>query len=215
MEAILVNYNYTPDWLGSCHLLSPITIYDRSDDSIERNLQQYGKTIRSKNFGDVDYDKLTWLVENYHDLPEVFVWGKSNLFKYCDKADFEKGVLKSDFTPLLKYDHRIYSDVYGEVNKYVGTAHGPMYAERSDSWFFNAGLDSSGKFKNWFEWAYAFRLPVEPFIPFAPGGSYILTRERVHRYSKDFYEEMRATLPYAAHPVEAHCCERSYYYLWR
>lgn len=214
MKAVLVNYRCDPEWLKDYPELD-VTIYDRSDDGIERNLTQYGKVIRTPNLGDVDHDKLTWLIENYHDLPEVFLWGKTNLFKYCDEGDFKKSVLKSDFTPLLKYDHRIYSDVYGEVNRYVGTAHGLMYAERADSWFFNAGLDNKGNFKNWHEWAYAFRLPIEPFIPFAPGGNYILTREKVLKHSRDLYEEMRDTLDYAMHPVEAHCCERSYYYLWR
>lgn len=214
MKATLVNYNYDPTWLSDYPELEPL-IYDRSDDGIKRDLTKYGEVRNTPNQGDVDYDKLTFLVENYDNLPEVFLWSKTNLFKFCDKDYFERSVLKSDFAPLLKLDHKTYSDQYGEVCKYVGTEYGPMYAERADSWYFNTGLDSDGKFKNWHEWAYAFRLPVEPFVPFAPGGSYILTAERVHRHSKDLYDEMRSTLNYAAHPVEAHCCERSYFYLWR
>jgi hypothetical protein len=210
LPAILVNYCYEPTWLKDYPNLE-VTMYDRSDDQIERNLTQYGTVYKTENRGDVDFDKLSYLIENYDNLPEVFLWSKTNLFKYCDEETFKEALKTPQFTPLLGKDHRIYSDQYGPVNRY----NGKMYEERNNSWFFNAGLDSSGRFNNWQEWCDTFNLPQTQFIPFAPGGSYLLTRERVHRYSRDFYEKMRDTLPYAAHPVEAHCCERSYFLLWR
>ncbi len=209
MKAILVNYKYEPDWLLRYPEIEA-TIYDRSDDGVERNLIRYGKVYETKNMGDVDFDKLSWLIENYDNLPEVFLWSKTNLFKFIGEDEFKKVKNNSVFTPLLTVNHRTYSDRFGVVCKYEGG----IYKERNDSWVFNAGLDKSGRFMNWTEWANRFQLPNEAFIPFAPGGSYILTRERVHRHSKDLYEAMRETLPYAMHPVEAHLCERSYYYLW-
>ena len=210
MKALLVNYNFTPTWLRDYPELD-VTVYDRSDDGIERNLTQYGAVYKTKNFGDVDYDKLGWLIENYDNLPEVFLWSKSNLFKFITKEEWDKVKNNQKFTPLLTQNHKIYSDKWGVVCKYEGG----MYKERADSWFFNTGLDTSGRFKSWDDWALHFNLPREGFIPFAPGGSYILTKENIHTYSKDFYEEMRNTLSYAQHPVEAHCAERSYYYLFR
>lgn len=190
-------------------------MYDRSDDGVERDLTQYGKVFKTENRGDVDFDKLSYLVENYDNLPDVFLWSKTNIFKFVDEETLKKALQDNVFKPLLKTDHKTYSDKFGEVNKYIGTAYGAMYAERADSWYFNTGLDSSGRFHNWQEWARNFRLPNDVYVPFAPGGSYILTSDVVRRHSKDLYEEMRDTLPYAKHPVEAHCCERSYFYLWR
>lgn len=215
MKAVLVNYNHDPQdwWLKYGFKPEDVTLYDRSDDKIERTFQ--ARTYKTPNRGDVDADKLGYLIEHYHDLPEVFLWGKSNLFKYVDEEYFSKAVLNSEFTPLLKLDHRIYSDKWGEVNKYEGSAFGPIYAERNDGWIFHAGLDNNNQFSSWTDWARVFGLPSPAYIPFAPGGSYILTSERVHRYSRDFYQDMRDTLMYAAHPVEAHLAERSYYLLWR
>lgn len=210
MKTILVNYSYDPAWLKDYPELE-VTLYDRSDDGIERNLTQYGKVFKTKNLGDVDCDKLSWLIENYNNLPDVFLWSKSNIFKFVDEDQLKKALKNKGFMPLLKQDHRTYSDKWGTVNFYRDG----MYHERNDSWFFNAGLDTVGRFGSWDEWALAFALPREANIPFAPGGSYILTKERVRRYSKDYYESMRDCLPYAKHPVEAHCAERSYYYLWR
>lgn len=213
MKAILSNYNFTPDWLTEYDLEA--VIYDRSDDGVERDLTQFGEVYKTRNMGDVDFDKLSWLIENYDNLPEVFLWSKTNIFKFVDEETLKKALRVNRFQPLLRYDHKIYSDKLGEVNKYIGTQYGLIYAERNDSWYFHAGLDQSGRFKNWNDWARAFQLPIEPFVPFAPGGSYILTKEQVQRYPKSYYDEMRSTLPYAKHPVEAHCCERSYFYLWK
>ncbi len=208
--AILVNYCYDPVWLQN-YPFSSVTIYDRSDDGVQRDLTQYGAVYKTKNLGDVDYDKLGWLIENYDNLPEVFLWSKTNLFKFITEEEWQKVAQNKHFTPLLTKNHKTYSDQFGVVAKYIGE----IYAERNDSWYFNAGLDRSGRFNSWADWSKEFGLPNEAFIRFAPGGSYILTADRVRRYSKDFYERMRDTLGYAMHPVEAHLCERSYFYLWQ
>ena len=210
MKATLINYNFDPAWLKDYPELE-VTMYDRSDDGIERNLTQYGAIYKTPNKGDVDFDKLGWLIENYDNLPDYFLWSKSNLFKFITKEEWDKVKNNKVFTPIFTQTHKTYSDYRGMVCKYEGG----IYKERADSWFFHAGLDTSGQFNNWGDWIKYFHLPDEYFIPFAPGGSYILTPEKIRRYSRNFYEEMRNTLPYAQHPVEAHLCERSYYYLWR
>lgn len=209
MKAILVNYNYDPkDWWLDYNLEA--TIYDRSDDGVQREFA--GEVIKTQNIGDVDYDKLSYLVDNYYDLPEVFLWGKTNLDKYVDMKNgyLHHLIQKAEFTPLLKFDHKTYSDGRGVVCRYNGN----MYEERADSWFFN-NLDLSANFRSWEEWCDYFHLPKVQYIPFPPGGNYILTAERVRRYARDFYVELRDTLPYAKHPAEAHACERTYYLLWR
>ena len=209
MKAILINHNYDPTWLKDYKNLVPV-IYDRSDDGIERDITQYGPVYKTQNTGDVDYDKLSYLVENYDRLPDVFLWGKTNLFKYVDKEYLDEMLSKSDFAPLLKLDHRTYSDQYGPVNYYQGN----IYCERADSWFFNAGGVDAKHFQNWEQWCRHFGLPLSGYIPFAPGGNYILTEKKVRKYSKDFYDEMRSFLPHSSRPAEAQCAERSYYMMF-
>jgi len=210
MKATLINYNHDPQdwWLEYGFKPEDVTLYDRSDDGEFRIFA--ARTYRTKNWGDVDFDKLSYLIENYDNLPEVFLWAKSNIFKSVESEYLKEKLVEGQFAPLLKFDHKTYSDQFGVVNRYAG----PIYEERADSWFFNNPA-LSRKFLSWQQWATYLGLPLTEFIPFAPGGNYILTRERVHRYSRDFYEKMRDTLPYAMHPAEAHACERSYYLLWR
>lgn len=210
MKACLVNYNFDPVWLKDFPELE-VTIYDRSDDGVERNLIQYGVVYKTENVGNIDYDKLSYLVDNYDDLPDVFLWAKSNLLKYVYEDYLREKLKEGKFAPLLKMDHRTYSDSHGVVCYY----HGDMYYERADSWFFNSPDLAKKYFFNWHEWASYFQVPMNRYIPFPPGGNFILTRERVYKYGRDYYQEMRDVLPYAQLPVEACAAERSYYSLWK
>lgn len=208
MKAILINYNYTPTWLLESDL--DYLIYDRSDS--DKWLEGFPKErlIKTKNIGNVDFDKLSYLIDNYDTLPDVFLWGKSNLWKYISKEEFDLVKDNQTFTPLLTRGHASYSDHAGVVCYYDALG---MYRERNDSWFLNA---VPAKYVSSFdEWAKLFQFTASKYIPFAPGGNYILTKERVHRYPKKFYERMRDTMPYTQLPGEAQCAERSYYLLWK
>lgn len=209
MMACLVNYNYTPDWLRETEL--DFRIYDRSDSKEWLKDFPQKRIAYTKNMGDVDYDKLGFLVEYYDELPDVFLWGKTNIHKFVDDDSLQKALKANEFAPLLKQDHKTYSDQFGRVCYYGGG----LYYERADSWYFNAGGVMARYFQTWQEWALHFGLPLTDYVPFAPGGNYILTRERVHRYSRDFYEEMRSMLNHAQRPAEAQAAERSYYLLWK
>jgi len=206
MKKILVNYNFTPDptWIGDDYL-----IYDRSDDGID-HLKDFdqSKIIKTENIGNVDYDKLCYLVDNYDNLPDVFLWGKTNLFKYITKEEYDSVKDNKTFTPLLTQGHKTYEDNNGQVCYY----HAGMYHERNDDWY--ASQFSAKYFQTYKDFAQAFQLPSPSYIPFNPGGNFILTRERVHRYSVDYYKRMADILPYAREPREAFFCERSYNTMW-
>lgn len=206
MKAVLVNYNHTPEWLKDYDF--DYILFDRSDAECLLGFPQE-RIIKTENRGNVDYDKLSYLVDNYDHLPDRFLWGKSNLFKYISKSEFDQALQLPGFQPLLTQAHKTYSDRLGVVNYYQDG----MYYERADDWYFN--VHGAGRFNSWNEWARAFQLPNLRYIPFPPGGNFLLTRERVHRYSRDLYAKMRDTLPYTTLPVEAHCAERSYYLLWQ
>jgi len=205
--ACLVNYNYDPqDWWRDYDIQA--IMYDRSDDVVNRKFD--ANVRKTENRGNVDFDKLDFLVEFYDDLPEIFLWSKTNLWKYCDRDTFERALAIGEFSPLIRPDHKTYSDKLGVVCRWGA---GGWYEERNDSWYL--GPHPAKNIRNFQEWAQLFNLPCPDFIPFAPGGSYLLTKERVHRYSRDFYEKMRDTLPYTQLPGEAQLAERSYGLLWR
>ncbi len=208
MFKVLINYNFTPDkeWIGDDYL-----IYDRSDDGIQ-HLNDFDKTkiIRSTNIGNVDYDKLSYLVDNYYELPDVFLWGKTNLFKFITREEYEKVKDNRTFTPLLTGGHTTYRDRNGGLVNYYDQF--GMYHEKNDSWYTNV-LDCK-YCMNFQEFSKRFHIPCPEYLPFAPGGNYILTRGTVHKYGQDFYDEMRQILPHAVNPGEAHMAERCYNLIW-
>ncbi len=205
MKALLVNYNFTPNWLLESDL--DYIILDRSDSDEYLKDFPRERVFKTSNVGNVDYDKLSFLADNYYDLPDVFLWGKTNLFKYITPEEYEKVKDNQCFTPLLTQNHKTYSDQYGVVNYYKDG----MYHERNDSWYVN----DQWKYFRWYrDFAQEFSLPNPDYLPFAPGGNYILTKSTVYKYGQDFYGRLKSILPYCQLPSEAHMCERSYFNIW-
>lgn len=199
MKYVLSHYLGDLDWVRE--YTDDYVVYDRSGSGVPG-------AIPTDNLGDADYDRLSYLVDNYFDLPDVFLLAKSNLFKYISKEEFDLVKDNQEFTPLLTKNHKVYGDQYGPICWYEGD----IYCERNNSWYL--GSVPAKYFRNYGEFAKAFHLPNPPYLKFAPGGNYILTRDRVHRYGVDFYDELRSTLPYSRTPGEAHMIERTYHYLW-
>ena len=209
MKAFLVNYNFTPTWLLDSDL--DYVIHDRSDSKDYLKDFDQSKIVYEANVGQVDFPKLNYLYENYDQLPDVFLWGKANLFKYITEEEYGKVKDNQLFTPLLTQNHKTYSDNLGPVCYYSGG----MYNERLD--VANAAIRqfSTRYFNRYQDFAKHFHISSPYYLPFAPGGNHILTKEVVHRYSKDFYGEMASILPYCREPAEAQMCERSYYQMWQ
>lgn len=207
-KVIAVNYNHNPGWIAG--FTDDYLIFDRSNSpDYTRNLDPE-KVIKTENKGNVDYDKLLYLVDNYDTLPESFLWIKTNLFKYITEFEFDRLKNRQEFTPLLTQQHTCYTDQQGWVNYYEEG----WYYERNNSWYLNT--EHRPKYIESFnDWAKIHALPQNlAYIPFAPGGNYILTREKVHKYSRDYYENMASMLDWTQLPGEAQCAERSYGLMW-
>lgn len=205
MKAFLVNYQFTPTWLLDSGL--DYVIHDRSDSKDYLKDFPQDKIVYEENIGNVDFPKLSYLIENYDSLPDVFLWGKTNLFKYITQEEYEKVKDNQFFTPLLTQNHEVRSDDNGPICFYQDG----MYYERNPMLY---SLKPK-HFQSFPQFAHYLGLPSPDYIPFAPGGNYILTKEVVHRYPKEAYESMRDLLPYAKEPTEAFFAERSYFMLWR
>ena len=204
MKVVLTHYGeHDIEWATA--FSDDITVYDRTDGS---RLPDTVHRIPRENFGDADFDRLSYLVDNYFDLPDIFLLSKSNLFKFITPEEWDKVKDNKDFIPLLTQNHKTYSDKLGQVCFYQDG----MYYERNDSWYLN---ELPCKYATYGDFAREFHLPNPSYLPFAPGGNYILTKERVHRYGVDFYDRMRSILPYCERPGEAQCIERSLYTLWK
>ncbi len=201
MKVVATHYGeHDLSWITD--LTDDYIVYDRGDCGLPNRIER-------ENKGDADYDKLTYLVDNYYELPDTFLLTKSNIFQFITPEEFDEVKNNTNYTPILTKNHKTYSDRMGRVCYYAEE----IYWERNDDWVLN--VIPPKYFFSFKDWAKHFGLPNPEYIPFAPGGSYILTREKVHKYSRDLYDEMRSFLPYCQRPAEAHLVERSYHLLWK
>lgn len=193
------NYSWIPEYTDD------YLIYNRGDCDLPN-------CIPTANFGDADYDRLSYIVDNYQNLPEIFMLTKSNLldknaegkYKFISPEEFDEVKNNTDFTPLLTKYHKTYEPIC----RYDGD----IYEEINNSWYLQSV--PAKYFNSYNDFAREMVIPSPQYLQFAPGGNYIVTRERIHRWSREFYDKMRSYLPYCQSPGEAHMVERTYYSLW-
>ena len=101
MKYVVSRFNHDISWLG--RYTDDYIIYDRSPEPVEG-------AIIVKNIGSDHFDKFSFIIDNYDNLPEVAVYTKANLWKYITEEEFEKVKDNRTFTPLLTKHHRTYSD---------------------------------------------------------------------------------------------------------
>ena len=200
MKYVISRYNHDLSWLKD--YTTDYVLYDRSDEPLEGS-------IITPNIGTDIYDKFTWIIENYDNLPDVVCLIKANLFKYISKEEFDKVKDSKSFTPLLTQGHKTYSDGSGEVCFYKDG----IYWERNDSWYLmehrTKNLATTDQLRD------LLRIRDLKYIPFAPGSNYILTKENIKQHSKEDYILLRSFLDWAVYPGEAQLIERGLYLLWQ
>lgn len=200
MKYIVSRYNQDTDWLKE--YTEDVVVYDRSKEPLE-------KAIRVENTGTDIADKFRFVIDNYDNLPEVAVYTKANLFKYCPKEEFELLKDRKEFTPLLSLKHKVYSDDKGLVCFYKDG----IYWERNDLWYLTP--HPVGELDNINELMLLLGTWNMKYIPFAPGSNYILTKESILKHPKEFYEKLRSYLMWGVYPGEAQIIERGLYLLWQ
>jgi len=194
MKIIASNYGADCSWIPK--ETDDYFIYDRTGCGLPNS-------VRVPNIGNADYDRLTYIIDNYDNLPEVFILTKSNLFKYITREEFDLVKNNKTFTPLLTQHHKTYEPVCRYVDG--------MYEETNNSWYV-AQFES--RYSTYNEWAEELGLPTPEYLRFAPGGNYIVTKEVIHFHPKELYVKIRDMLGYTQLPAEAQFVERTYFTLW-
>lgn len=152
-------------------------------------------------------DKFGWIIENYNKLPDKVVLAKANLFKYITKEEYDIIKNNNTFTPILTQYHKTYADGVSQVNFYRDN----IYWERNDGWYLAAHMATRAE-----ELLRALNIIDMKYLPFAPGANYILPKENILKYDRDWYEYLRSFLISGTnlYPGEAQIMERGLYTLW-
>lgn len=216
MKFILSRYNHDMSWMKDYD--GVYIIYDRSEVPME------GANV-VPNIGTDIYDKFTYIIDNYDNLPEVAVYAKANLFKYITKGEFDKVKDNQTFTPLFTQGHseimcdQAILEQQGWESKRFSYYENGMYYELN----YPAYLKHHYLQNHYYEYADTYLkhpllkllgIDKMEYIPFAPGSNYILTKENILKHSKQFYAELRSYLAWDRYPGEAMIIERGLQTLW-
>lgn len=196
MKFIISRYNHSMDWLKD-YPEAEVTIYDRSEKPMEGS-------VVMPNIGSDWYDKFTYIIDNYDNLPEVAIYTKANLFDYISKEEFDKIKDNHTFTPLLTQHHKVYEPVCRYKDG--------MYYERNDMWYL--GVHPTKHRMIPYELQEVLGIGGLEYIPFAPGSNYIVPKENILKHSKEFYQKLRSYLEWDRYPGEAQIIERGMYTVW-
>ena len=75
MKAIFSNYNFTPTWIKDYDF--DYLIYDRSDNKDYLKDFPQDRIVYIENKGTDIYDKFTYIVDNYENLPKIVLLSKN------------------------------------------------------------------------------------------------------------------------------------------
>ena len=195
MKFIISRYNHDMSWLED-YPDAEVVMYDRSE------IPLFGAIV-VPNIGTDISDKLSFIIDNYDKLPDVAIYTKANLFKYISKEEFDKVKDNKTFTPLLTQHHKTVMPIAYYENG--------MYYEVNNRWFL---MEAPCKYIYEYDALIGNAFRYQAYKPFAPGSNYILPKETILKYPKDFYEKLRLLLSYTRYPGEAFLLERDLYNIW-
>jgi len=197
------NYNADISWI--LDYTDNYIIYDRSDTDEWIKPFDQSKVIKVPNIGWDIYDKFTYIIDNYNNLPESMIMTKGNIFKYITKEEFDNLCNKEKFTPLFNRHLKTYMPIcfYSEDG---------MYNEKNNSWYLNTY--TTKYFSSYNQFIKCFGIEKHKYIKFAPGSNYIVTKKDIHKHPKSFYEKLRRCVDYTTLPGEATIIERFMYIMW-
>ncbi len=201
---IISNYNTDPEqYLDYCEQYH---IYDQSpDENLKAKLKEkYEQNISFvQNTGHNISDYFRFFIDNYDNLPETMLLGKGNMIgRHLSKEYFDK-----------VYDNQYYTYLHNDKNwkDQPGVAYhifDGAFLEINNSWY--VSFREHRYFSNYNDLLRF--IYVDPIIPywtlFSPGACHIVTRAHVHKYPKEFYENLMIILSYTYFPSEAHQIER-------
>ncbi len=203
---VISNYGWDISWVPD--YTDNYLIYDRSKKmNLPKNIDR-AKVIKSPNVGYNSYDYFRFIVDNYDNLPDVTIFAKGHCFpRHISQTYFDRVMNNDRFTPLM-------DETQHKPKMPVSYIKDGLYYEINNSWYFNTW---KGKyFSNYNDFLrYVYKKPnILKYIPFAPGGDYIMPRKNILKLPKKLYQDMMVFMSHCREPVETHMIERACYTLW-
>lgn len=194
---VMNNYNNDTSWIKE--YTNDYIIYNKGEPINDT------KAIQVPNVGYNIFDYLSYVIDNYDDLPQSVMFIKSNIFpRHMTKEEFDEVCERTEFTPLLSKTHK----TDGKINFYKDG----LYWEVNNYWYANHfGIKSIQEFD---ELATMLGATGKAYLGFSPGACMIVPKKNILKYPVDFYKKIKDAVSYTQLPGEAHLVERCLCNIW-
>jgi hypothetical protein len=169
-------------------------------------------SISKPNIGNNQRDIFEYIEDNYENLPEVITFLQGNPFDHCKKEKFDKIINNKFFTPIESCE----LDFIKNDCCMLDTNNG--YMELNNNWYIymhNNTYNISCKYPSFDSFMYeTFKDYTHlDWIRFTPGSQYIVTKESILYYPKEFWKYLKDILIRNS-MTEGHILERSLWYIF-
>ena len=201
---VISNYNVDPYPLAD--YAKDYVIYDQSDDTIIAKLNAERNDPRLIPFPNTGHNHIVffkYVIDNYHNLPEVVAFLKGNIIgRHVTKDFWDRNYNNSHYTFL--WDDPNFVDKE-EIAYSLYSGH---FLERNNSWYVP---HSQHRYFTNLNQLISFFYDIDKFPEFnlfAPGGCYIVEKNRILKNPKPFYEGLVKIMEYEFFPSEVWMVER-------
>ena len=206
-KAFLVISEWKNDISWVKELTDDYIIYDKSN-----TLPIDDKILKVENIGYNLHDIFHFIITHYENLPDVIAFLEGNPFDHCNREKFNRIIYNETFTPVESYEN-ITESWFTPKGEDGG------YSEFNNSWYIDAHNKTHNqtcKYSSYNQFMEKIFINyVDPkFIRFSPGGQYIVQKNQILTYSKQFWTFLMEEISIPGMPTEAHIMERALYYIF-
>jgi hypothetical protein len=203
---IVARYNEDISWTDS---LSPDRIIYNKGDPSTLSTAQPSEVTTLPNMGRESHTYLTYIIENYDNLPDVCVFTQGNIADHCGSndanilrvlaAEASDGSVPAGLSRYRLYRATPTDEIWGRTwNRNFN--------------FSNYKKNTFEDFWQWFERNIAPQFPNPIYV--YPNGIFAVTKARILSHTKDYYKQILDELSWHIDPIDGHFAERSWFHMF-
>jgi hypothetical protein len=174
-------------------------IYDKSN-----TLPESANVLKVPNVGHNLFDIFHYIYNNYEDLPEIVAFLEGHPFDHCNEEKLGRLLQNKFFTALESYE------TAPEYHAHIKCSDGG-FMEINNSWYVmshqNRHLSILQTYNEMLD--YVFTNATKPqWVRFAPGGMYLVERDRLLHYPKEWWYKLMMIVSIDSNQAEAYIFER-------
>lgn len=207
VQFIIARHHEDISWTNP---LSPNrVIYNKGDITTLSNVDANEKVITLPNVGRESHTYLTYIIDNYDNLPDICVFTQGNISDHRGRND-------PNILVMLAYEAADGKEPVGMSRLAKDSSH-PAEPTWGRTWnrnynFVNYKDNTFVDFWQWFEKNIEMQWPVP--ITYYPHAIFAVSKERIRSRPKEFYKKLIKLVDWHVDPIDGHFFERSWYHIF-